>query len=503
MKKGKSLVFRLLGVFFSVGILYFLVITVLDIVVMQPTLKKIDAAAAMNRHDGVLDIIEGELDSLRVISQGFSATMMRENQLISDAAVADLMNAFEIDILALPTEKQNPRLSSGRLRENGQIVELPENLGILPASKTAVPWTFLSLEDGNDIYTAVIGNVIIARRIGYRLRTGDSSPDGSTIRLSITEEQEVSDISAMDKDGRIIFEKVSPNTILIDRTAAGVVSTTFISPGRDSRGLTISLESPSFIEDVGSAGFCRIVAMNAALFILVLIAVLIWSIRRVSRPMMRLITGINEWDGLRLPDFGVLTERQDELGILAKSFIRMSGEVRSKTRSLEEQAIRDGLTGLLNRRRFDENLGNEWNRSHREQESLSLVMVDIDDFKAYNDTYGHQEGDECLRLVAQACGSAALRPGDLPFRYGGEEFALILSETDAEGAALVAERIRIAIENLNIEHSANPREGKVTASFGVATADSNNRMTKEELLRSADEALYRAKQTGRNRVVSN
>jgi diguanylate cyclase (GGDEF)-like protein len=219
--------------------------------------------------------------------------------------------------------------------------------------------------------------------------------------------------------------------------------------------------------------------------------------------MMRLIAGIDEWDGLRLPDFGVLTERQDELGILAKSFIRMSGEIRSKTRSLEEQAIRDGLTGLLNRRRFDENLGKEWNRSYREQKSLSLVMADIDDFKAYNDTYGHQEGDECLRLVAQACGSAALRPGDLPFRYGGEEFALILSETDAEGAVLVAERIRVAIENLNIEHSGNPREGKVTASFGVATADSNNRMSKEELLRSADEALYRAKQAGRNRVVSN
>jgi diguanylate cyclase (GGDEF)-like protein len=485
------------------GSLFFLIITVLDILVMQPTLEKLDAAAAMNRHDGVLDIIEGELDSLQTISRGLAAAIRTDNQLVSDAAVGDLMNAFEIDILAFPPGNQDSRQSMGRLRKNGQIVELPDILKFLPPSQTAGSWTFLSLEEGKDIYAAVIGDVILARRIDYRLGSEGSTPDSSTIQLSITEGQGVSGIPTSNRDGRIVFEKVSPNTILIDQTGDEVISTTFISPVGGSRGLSIILKSPSFMEDIGRAGFYRIVAMNATLFILVLIAVLIWSIQHVSRPMMRLIAGIDEWDGLRLPDFGVLTERQDELGILAKSFIRMSGEIRSKTRSLEEQAIRDGLTGLLNRRRFDENLGKEWNRSYREQKSLSLVMADIDDFKAYNDTYGHQEGDECLRLVAQACGSAALRPGDLPFRYGGEEFALILSETDAEGAVLVAERIRVAIENLNIEHSGNPREGKVTASFGVATADSNNRMSKEELLRSADEALYRAKQAGRNRVVSN
>ena len=161
----------------------------------------------------------------------------------------------------------------------------------------------------------------------------------------------------------------------------------------------------------------------------------------------------------------------------------------------------DGLTGLANRRRFDEVLQAEWLKLRREKQYLSLVMADVDFFKRYNDTYGHQPGDICLSSVAKAIRSQLRRPADLAARYGGEEFAAILPSTDPEGARHVAELIRGEVERLNLPHAASSAADHVTISVGVASLVPRDGVSPDELIRRADEALYRAKKEGRNRTV--
>jgi two-component system chemotaxis family response regulator WspR len=159
------------------------------------------------------------------------------------------------------------------------------------------------------------------------------------------------------------------------------------------------------------------------------------------------------------------------------------------------------VTGVANRRRFEETLGREWRRAVRDGLPLSLVMIDIDEFKAFNDAHGHQVGDQCLRRVAHEIRGALTRPGDLLARYGGEEFAAILPSTPLRGAEAVAEALRVRVEAMATRHPRAP-EGVVTISLGVATAIPGTAASAEALVAEADEALYRAKRAGRNRVVS-
>ena len=169
-------------------------------------------------------------------------------------------------------------------------------------------------------------------------------------------------------------------------------------------------------------------------------------------------------------------------------------------------SLNDPLTGIANRRHFDEVLLKEWKRAIREQTALSLILLDIDRFKSFNDMYGHLAGDNCLRTVAGAVASVVKRPSDLAVRYGGEEFALILPVTEAEGAESVAYTARAAIEALGLTHAGNALcGGVVTASFGVSTAYPQAGGPPEaalDLIAQADALLYEAKRTGRNRVVS-
>lgn len=159
----------------------------------------------------------------------------------------------------------------------------------------------------------------------------------------------------------------------------------------------------------------------------------------------------------------------------------------------------DGLTGLPNRRYFDDRLLRVFRDAQREQQSLAVVMIDVDDFKLYNDLYGHVEGDRCLRLVATALQSAASRPGDFVARYGGEEMAMLLPKTDAAGAQLVAEAARSAVVRLHIPH-ASTSLGVASVSVGVAAWTPGAGETPDQLLRAADAALYQAKHRGRNNV---
>lgn len=170
---------------------------------------------------------------------------------------------------------------------------------------------------------------------------------------------------------------------------------------------------------------------------------------------------------------------------------------------LETLAIEDSLTGLANRRRFDERLSDEWARAYRDRSSLALLMIDVDHFKAYNDEYGHPEGDACLRVVAQVIAAEVKRPSDLAARYGGEEFAMLLPNTDADGCARIGERIRKAIREAGLVHSANRISGCVTASLGGAACRPALERTAGvgTLIEAADQALYAAKEAGRDRLM--
>ncbi|MEZ4598281.1 MAG: diguanylate cyclase [Syntrophotaleaceae bacterium] len=170
--------------------------------------------------------------------------------------------------------------------------------------------------------------------------------------------------------------------------------------------------------------------------------------------------------------------------------------------ALDRLARVDGLTQVANRRSFDEALDREWARLAREKSPLSLVLCDIDCFKKYNDHYGHQEGDECLRLVARALRTCANRPADLVARYGGEEFVFLLPNTPLEGALRIGEKAREAVQALGLKHEASDVESVVTLSLGAASLVPHPAGSAKDLVEAADEALYRAKNAGRNRIVA-
>lgn len=163
----------------------------------------------------------------------------------------------------------------------------------------------------------------------------------------------------------------------------------------------------------------------------------------------------------------------------------------------------DGLTGISNRRQFDETLLREWRRLGRQSRPLSMLLCDVDYFKQFNDGYGHQVGDECLKAVARTLKDTLRRPADLVARYGGEEFAVILPDTEITGALQVAEAMRSAVEGLNITHRYSKGGSVVTISIGVAsTTPSRTGSDSSVLLKRADDALYQAKQAGRNRIAA-
>ena len=184
----------------------------------------------------------------------------------------------------------------------------------------------------------------------------------------------------------------------------------------------------------------------------------------------------------------------------------MRQQLQQANRELRLIAVKDGLTGISNRRHFDETLMKEIKRAIRSETSVSLVMCDIDFFKPYNDNYGHQAGDDCLKYVARTLATSTKRPGDLVARYGGEEFAIILPETGTDGAMAIAESIRSTIEELNLSHDYSAVADHITISCGVA-AISPKRDGEDisdlakQLIKSADNGLYRAKEIGRNTVA--
>ncbi len=184
---------------------------------------------------------------------------------------------------------------------------------------------------------------------------------------------------------------------------------------------------------------------------------------------------------------------------IVKIMVKNHIALKLKSDLLGELSMYDGLTHIPNRRYFDEVLEKKYKETFRDKRSLAVLMIDVDDFKNYNDHYGHGKGDECLVKIAGALKSALKRPTDLVARYGGEEFVVILKDVDMTGAKKVAESLVEAVRKIQIPHAYSKAAERVTVSIGLALKKPESGVTKTELLKDADDALYRAKENGRNR----
>ncbi|MBF0421992.1 MAG: diguanylate cyclase [Magnetococcales bacterium] len=190
-----------------------------------------------------------------------------------------------------------------------------------------------------------------------------------------------------------------------------------------------------------------------------------------------------------------------QLSTLNSDLADKNNQLVELNKRLRDLASIDGLTGIPNRRRFDEFLHQEWNRALRDQTPLSLILMDIDFFKPYNDNYGHAEGDDCLKKVARTMAASITRGIDLLARYGGEEFVCVLPDTDTSGMTKVGNRLREAIIAQKIPHEHSKAASHVTISMGGVSTIPDRQFLPENLIQSADQFLYKAKKQGRNRLI--
>jgi diguanylate cyclase (GGDEF)-like protein len=198
-------------------------------------------------------------------------------------------------------------------------------------------------------------------------------------------------------------------------------------------------------------------------------------------------------------EYSILVDQQAIGSVKGDSSTQIIARLLSYLANQEKWGLFDELTQIPNRRYFNRYFQQEWGRSQREHYPMSLLLCDLDYFKSYNDYYGHQQGDNCLRQVAQILQDTLKRPGDMVFRYGGEEFAIILPNTASEGAEFIASQIVQRIQQQHIAHSPSPVSPYVTVSLGIAVTLNSTVSSPQTLFEMADMALYRAKATGRNR----
>lgn len=227
----------------------------------------------------------------------------------------------------------------------------------------------------------------------------------------------------------------------------------------------------------------------------------LWAFTRfIFRPISLMMDDINRYsvDGQL-----VVTQVQGntkEFHALSDALADMAKKIRSNIHDLERLSLLDGLTGVANRRCLDIGLDREWRRMQRDRAEISLLLLDIDFFKHFNDHFGHQGGDDCLKSVASAIAQVVTRPGDIVARYGGEEFAVLLPGTSSEGAVSVATHILDAVGKLNINHPGSTVSNIVTVSIGISTLRHDDKLSPFHLIGLADEALYHAKKSGRNQI---
>ncbi len=222
--------------------------------------------------------------------------------------------------------------------------------------------------------------------------------------------------------------------------------------------------------------------------------------KRITDPLEKFTTQMRAFDPNHIEEIKTFNQKTVyEVSELAAGYGKLIGELKISHNELHRLTRTDQLTQVYNRRWFDENFDLEWRRANRNNKKLTLLMIDIDYFKNFNDTYGHVEGDDCLKKVAAVIADSLGRPMDNVVRFGGEEFAVLLPETNIDGGLIIAEKIRGNIEALGIENRRGDTMAVVTVSIGVACVQPSKDMDKEALLDNADKAMYEAKKLGKNR----
>ncbi|PWK32677.1 response regulator [Cupriavidus plantarum] len=313
------------------------------------------------------------------------------------------------------------------------------------------------------------------------LLVDDQAIIGEAIRRALAGESDIDfHYCAQPEEAVAVAERTQPTVILQDLVMPGTDGLTLVRRYRENPGtrdIPIIVLSTKEEPTMKSAAFAA--GANDYLVKLPDSIELIARIRYHSRSYLNLLQRDEAYRALR--------QSQQQL-------LETNLELQRLTNS-------DGLTGLSNRRYFDEYLGAEWRRAQREQTQLALLMLDVDAFKAYNDTYGHVAGDDVLRRVASVIRDNCTRPADLPARFGGEEFSMILPSTSPGGARLLAEKVRRAIEGMKIPHSGSPNSEFVTVSIGGAVIVPETDSVFSSIVEAADSGLYQAKRSGRNQVV--
>ncbi|EKZ95804.1 PleD family two-component system response regulator [Cupriavidus metallidurans] len=313
------------------------------------------------------------------------------------------------------------------------------------------------------------------------LLVDDQAIIGEAIRRALASESDIDfHYCSQPEEAVAVAERTKPTVILQDLVMPGTDGLTLVRRYRENattRDIPIIVLSTKEEPTMKSAAFAA--GANDYLVKLPDSIELIARIRYHSRSYLNLLQRDEAYRALR--------QSQQQL-------LETNLELQRLTNS-------DGLTSLSNRRYFDEYLGAEWKRAQREQTQLALLMIDVDAFKGYNDTYGHVAGDEVLRRVATVIRENCARPADLPARFGGEEFSMILPATSPGGARLLAEKVRRAIETLRIPHACSPTGGFVTVSIGGAVIVPGSDADFSRLIEAADAGLYQAKRNGRNQVV--
>lgn len=313
------------------------------------------------------------------------------------------------------------------------------------------------------------------------LLVDDQAMVGEAVRRALAPEADIDfHYCAQPEEAVAIAERTRPTVILQDLVMPGTDGLTLVRRYRENaatRDIPIIVLSTKEEPTMKSAAFAA--GANDYLVKLPDSIELVARIRYHSRSYLNLLQRDEAYHALR--------QSQQQL-------LETNLELQRLTNS-------DGLTGLSNRRYFDEYLGAEWKRALREQTQFAMLMIDVDAFKAYNDTYGHVAGDDVLRRVAAVIRDNCTRPADLPARFGGEEFAMILPGTSPGGARLLAEKVRRAIEALQIPHSGSPTTNHVTVSIGGAVLVPVAGQIASRVVEAADAGLYQAKRNGRNQVV--
>jgi len=313
------------------------------------------------------------------------------------------------------------------------------------------------------------------------LLVDDQAMVGEAVRRALSTESDIDFHYCSQPDEAVaVAQRTRPTVILQDLVMPGLDGLTLVRQYRDNaatRDIPIIVLSTKEEASMKSAAFAA--GANDYLVKLPDSIELIARVRYHSRSYLNLLQRDEAYRALR--------QSQQQL-------LETNLELQRLTNS-------DGLTGLSNRRYFDEYLGAEWRRAQREQTQLALVMIDVDAFKAYNDTYGHVAGDDVLRRVAAVLRENCTRASDLPARFGGEEFAMVLPGTSPGGVRLLAEKVRRAVQDLAIAHSGSPTGGCVTVSIGGALLVPQAGEPSSRLVEDADARLYQAKRNGRNQVM--